>query len=142
MFLVFYFPIWNNFRFTESEKKKKKSDSCDPMGYSPQAPLSMEFFRQEYWNGNCHALLQRIFPTWGWNLRLLHCKWILYHLSHRESPQIYWKVAKLVQRGPICSPYSHHLCQQPLYLVLLKTAINTDAMLLANYKLVFHKCFQ
>ena len=68
-------------------KKKKKSDSCDPMGYSPQAPLSMEFFRHEYWNGNCHALLQRIFPTWGWNLRLLHCKWILYHLTHQGSPE-------------------------------------------------------
>ena len=23
----------------------------DPMGYSPQSPLSMWFFRQEYWNG-------------------------------------------------------------------------------------------
>ena len=23
---------------------------CDPMNYSPPAPLSMEFFRQEYWN--------------------------------------------------------------------------------------------
>ena len=24
---------------------------CDPMGYSPQAPLSMGFSRQEYWSG-------------------------------------------------------------------------------------------
>ena len=24
---------------------------CDPMDYSPQAPLSMGFFRQEYWSG-------------------------------------------------------------------------------------------
>ena len=24
---------------------------CDPMDYSPQAPLSMEFPRQEYWDG-------------------------------------------------------------------------------------------
>ena len=24
---------------------------CDPMDYSPQAPLSMELSRQEYWNG-------------------------------------------------------------------------------------------
>ena len=29
-----------------------------------QAPLSMGFSRQEYWNG-CHALLQGIFPTQG-----------------------------------------------------------------------------
>ena len=39
-----------------------------------QAPLSMEFSRQEYWVG-WHALLQGIFPTLGSNmhlLRLLH----------------------------------------------------------------------
>ena len=27
------------------------SDFCKPMDCSPQAPLSMEFFRQEYWSG-------------------------------------------------------------------------------------------
>ena len=36
-----------------------------------QAPLSMGFSRQEYWSG-CHALFQRIFPTQGLNLHLLH----------------------------------------------------------------------
>ena len=34
----------------------------------------------------CHALLQRIFPIQGLNPRLLHCRQILYHLSHQESP--------------------------------------------------------
>ena len=33
-----------------------------------------------------HSLLQGIFPTQGLNLGLLHCRWILYHLSHRRSP--------------------------------------------------------
>ena len=33
----------------------------------------------------CHFLLQGIFPTQGLNLGLLHCKQILYHLSHQES---------------------------------------------------------
>ena len=28
---------------------------------------------------DCHALLQRSFPTQGWNLGVLHCRWILYH---------------------------------------------------------------
>ena len=32
-----------------------------------------------------HSLLQGIFPTQGLNLGLLHCRWILYHLSHQES---------------------------------------------------------
>ena len=29
----------------------------------------------------CYSLLQRIFPTQGSNLDLLHCRQILYHLS-------------------------------------------------------------
>ena len=40
--------------------------------------LSMEFSRQEYWNG-LHAFLQGIFPAQGLNLhflQLLHCFWI------------------------------------------------------------------
>ena len=35
------------------------------------------FSRQECWSG-LHALLQGIFPTQGLNLRLLHCRQILY----------------------------------------------------------------
>ena len=34
----------------------------------------------------CHALLQGIFPTQGWNPGLLHCRQILYQLSHQGSP--------------------------------------------------------
>ena len=37
-----------------------------PCTLAHQAPLSMGFSRQEYWG----ALLQGIFPTQGWNLRL------------------------------------------------------------------------
>ena len=44
------------------------------------APLSMGFSRQEYWS--CHCLLQRIFPTQGLNPGLLHCRQMLYRLSH------------------------------------------------------------
>ena len=32
---------------------------------------------------SCHALLPRIFPTQGSNPGLLHCRWILYHLSQQ-----------------------------------------------------------
>ena len=60
----------------------------DPM--DRQAPLSMRFPRQEYWNTGvgCHFLLQRIFLTQGSNLHLLHrlhCRWILYCWT-REAP--------------------------------------------------------
>ena len=36
----------------------------------------------------CHFLLQGIFPTQGTNSGLLHCKQILYQLSHKGSPRI------------------------------------------------------
>ena len=36
-----------------------------PRALARQAPLPMEFSRQEYWNG-CHFLLQGHFPTEGW----------------------------------------------------------------------------
>ena len=30
----------------------------------------------------------QVFPTQEWNLDLLHCRQILYHLSHQGSPEI------------------------------------------------------
>ena len=37
-------------------------------------------------NVGCHFLLQEIFPTQGLNLSLLHCRQMLYCLSHQGSP--------------------------------------------------------
>ena len=34
----------------------------------------------------CHFLFQGIFPTQGSNLGLLHCRKILYQMSHQGSP--------------------------------------------------------
>ena len=48
----------------------------------------------------CHALLQGIFPTQGWNSGLLHCRQILYQLSHQGSPKIVEWVAYPSSRGP------------------------------------------
>ena len=50
-----------------------------------QAPLCMEFSRQEYWNGLL-SLLQGIFPSEELNLGLVHFRQIPYHLSHQASP--------------------------------------------------------
>ena len=33
----------------------------------------------------CNAFFQGIFPTQGLNPGLQHCRWILYHLSHKEK---------------------------------------------------------
>ena len=35
-----------------------------------------------------HSHLQGIFPTQGSNPGLLHCRWILYQMSHKGSPRI------------------------------------------------------
>ena len=67
---------------SESEGRSVVSDSLWPHGlYSP-------------WNSpgqntgvGSLSLLQGIFPTEGSNPGLLHCRWILYHLSHKRKPK-------------------------------------------------------
>ena len=68
---------------------------CDPMDYSLLGSPVHGIFqaRQEYsdWieNGmDSHFLLQEIFLTQRSNLGLLHCRQILYHLSHQGSPKL------------------------------------------------------
>ena len=61
------------------------SDSATPCTVACPALPSMGFSRQEYWRG---LPLQGIFPTQGSNPGLLHCRQILYHLSHREAPWV------------------------------------------------------
>ena len=48
---------------------------------------------------SCHALLQGIFPTQGSKPGHLHCKWILYCLSHQRSPKTLEWVAYPFSRG-------------------------------------------
>ena len=55
------------------------------MTVARQAPLSMEFSSKATGVGG-HSLLKGIFPTQGSNLGLLHCRQILYCLSHQGSP--------------------------------------------------------
>ena len=47
------------------------------------ASLLMKFSRQGSTGMGCHFLLQGIFPTQGSNPALLHCRQILYQLSHQ-----------------------------------------------------------
>ena len=60
---------------------------CDPWTVARQAPLSMGFFRQEYWNGlPCSP--PGVFPTQKSNphlWHLLHCRRVLYTLSQLGS---------------------------------------------------------
>ena len=56
---------------------------CDPMDCSPPGS-SVHGFLQNTGVG-CHSLLHGIFPTQGSSPGLLHCRQILYHLSHQGS---------------------------------------------------------
>ena len=52
-----------------------------PSTLACQAPLSMGFYRQEYWS-KLPVFLQEIFLTQGLNLHLLHCWRILYQCCY------------------------------------------------------------
>ena len=63
----------------------------------PQAPLSTEFSRQEYWS--CHTLLQGIFPTQGSNLCLLHFRQISFL---KKLIYFNWRLITLQYCGVFC----------------------------------------
>ena len=59
---------------------------CDPIDCSPPGSSVHGILQARILDGvGSHFLLQGIFPTQGSNLSLLHCRWILYHLSHQGS---------------------------------------------------------
>ena len=60
------------------------STLCDPMDCNLPGFSDHGASPGKNTGAGCHSLLQRIFPTEGLNQGLLHCRWILYHLSHQE----------------------------------------------------------
>ena len=61
---------------------------CEPMGCSPPGPRLLCPWDSPDKNTevSCHSLLQGVFLTQRQNPGLLHCRQILDHLSHRQSP--------------------------------------------------------
>ena len=71
---------------SESESRSVVSDSLQPHGlYSPWTSPGQNT------GVGSRSLLQEIFPTQGSNPGLLHCRQILYQLSHQGSP-INWQI--------------------------------------------------
>ena len=58
----------------------------EPMDCSPPGSSAHGDSAGKNTGVGCHPLLQGIFPTQVWNPGLLHCRRILYHLSHQGSP--------------------------------------------------------
>ena len=71
------------------------SNSLWPHVVAHQAHLFMAFSMQEYWSGLPFPS-PGILLIQGSNLGLLHCRWILYCLSHRGSP--YWHLLHVNHR--------------------------------------------
>ena len=57
---------------------------CDPMDCSLPSFFVHGILQAKNTEVGIHSLLQGIFPTQGSNLGLLHCRQILYHLSHQQ----------------------------------------------------------
>ena len=72
---------------------------CDPMDYIPLGSSVHQDSPGKNTGVGCHALLQGIFPTQRWNPGLLHCRWILYRLSHQGNPGLLEWVAYPFSRG-------------------------------------------
>ena len=59
---------------------------CNPMDCSPPPRLLCPWDSPGKNTGvACHSFLQGIFPIQGSNPGLLHCRWILYCLSHHQE---------------------------------------------------------
>ena len=69
--------------------KESESESCSVVSNTatPQTIQSMEFSRPEYWNGQPFPSPGYL-PNPGTEPRSLHCRQILYQLSHKGSPRI------------------------------------------------------
>ena len=68
---------------------------CNPMGCSLPGSFAHGLLQTRILEC-CHALFQGIFPTQGSNPGPLHCRQILYHLSHQGSPPSPLKVKVLI----------------------------------------------
>ena len=64
------------------------STLCDPMGSTPPDSSAREDSPGKNTGVGSHSLLQGIFPTQGSNPGLLHCRQILYHLSHQGRLEV------------------------------------------------------
>ena len=85
---------WSGWR---SEVAQLCPTLCDPMDSSlPGCPWD---FPSKNTGVGCHFLLQGIFPTQGSNPDLLHCRQMLYRLSHQESQRILEWVAYPLSSG-------------------------------------------
>ena len=72
---------------------------CDPTNYSPPGSSVYRDSPGKNTGVDSHGFLQGILPNQVSNPALLHCKQILYHPSHQESPRLLEWVTYPFSRG-------------------------------------------
>ena len=101
------FPFFNKMW----EAKVLVAQSCPPLG----DPMDCSLAKHPHpWNSpgksagvvGSHPLLQGIFPTLGWKLDLLHCRWILCHVSSPWKQTCFpaWKPSTWPTLSPSVTP--------------------------------------
>ena len=98
--------------------------------------LSVEFSRQEYWN----SILQGIFPAQGSNPSILHCMWILYHLSHQGSPKLALRMLKCTDKFNKYNQ-STHLIFTYSKAFIISNAVGRKFEIVIYHLFLFFKCF-
>ena len=93
------FPRWDGLACVRAQSLQLCPTLCDPMDCSPPGSSVRGDSPGKNTRVGCHALLQEIFLTQGSNPGLPHCRWNLYHLSHRENPRILEWVVYPFSRG-------------------------------------------
>ena len=78
------FNILSKLKWSEVKSLNRVRLFATPWTVAYQASLCPWDFPGNSTGVDCHFLLQRIFPTQGSNPGLLHCRQMLYGLSHQE----------------------------------------------------------
>ena len=107
---------------------------CHPVDCSPPGSSVLGESPGKNTRVGCHALLQGIFPIWGLNPSLLHCRWILYCLSHQGSlstfvrslPLLCFTVPILAWNVPLIPP------------IFLNRSLVFSRLLFSSFLCIFH----
>ena len=80
--------LTHSLTYSSSQEKVKVTQLCPTLCDSATRLLCPWDSPGQNAGVGSHFLLQGIFLTQGSNPSLLHCRWILYYLSHQGSPRI------------------------------------------------------
>ena len=96
---------WNSFLCSVPAHSLQSCPTlCNPMDCNPPGSSVYGILQARILGVSCHALLQGIFLIQGLKPHLLHCKQILYPLSHLGSPEEYWSGMPCPAPGDLPDP--------------------------------------